>query len=318
MIKRCLFVAWAFCVPMFSVCADELSDAMSLYQSAQTICVGVSDDISKISGVAKVNTAGNAVGAVSAGGALVVGIKKASVDEELAKLEAEAKSILGVMCKDNNCEAEVIEKMSDKDFIERVREPLVKLSEVGVKMEQTSKKLGNWRTGLMAGSAATNIASAIVAGINKNQSDLIQRIQACNMAVAQLAPYKSRLINSGVNPLENPIVNKIDNVATWCKPIDVTEIEKIEKRMAVSMGTSIGGAVVGVAGVATSAMANSDKVRDDDTESGMKKEKNLNAASNVLAGVNVATGAVGAGVNISMISIAKKLIKQAQTCEEAF
>ncbi len=317
MLKR-IFIAGAFCMPLFCVNADELFDAMQLYQSAQTICVGVSDDISKISGVAKVNTAVNAVGAVSAGGALAVGIKKASVDEELAKLEAEAKSILGVMCKDNNCEAEVIEKMSDAALKERVMEPLLKMAKIAEKMEQASKKLGNWRTGLMAGSAATNVASAIVAGINKNQSDLIQRISACNSAVAQLATYKSRLIEVGVNPLENPIVNKIDNVSTWCKPIDVAEIEKIEKRMGVSMGTSIGGAVVGVAGTVTSAMANSDKVRDDDTESGMKKEKNLNAASNVLAGVNVATGAVGVGVNISMISIAKKLIKQAQTCEEAF
>ena len=164
--KRYVFAVGVFSMPLFCVNADELFDAMQLYQSAQTICVGVSDDISKISGVAKVNTAVNAVGAVSAGGALAVGIKKASVDEELAKLEAEAKSILGGVCETtSNCEAEIIEKMSDKDFVERVREPLVKLSEVGVKMEQASKKLGNWRTGLMAGSAATNVASAIVAGI---------------------------------------------------------------------------------------------------------------------------------------------------------
>ena len=64
MLKR-IFIAGAVCMPLFGACADDLSDAMSLYQSAQTICVGISDEISKISGVAKVNTAVNAVGAVS-------------------------------------------------------------------------------------------------------------------------------------------------------------------------------------------------------------------------------------------------------------
>ena len=181
-----------------------------------------------------------------------------------------------------------------------------------------SKKLGNWRTGLMAGTIGTNVATAIVSGLNRDQSELIQQITACNAAVAQLAPYKSRLIAAGVNPMENPIVNKIDNISTWCRPINVMDVEKIEKRMTATMGTGIAGAVIGVAGTATSASANSEKVRNDDSEAGKKKEKNLNTAANVLAGANVATGAVETGLSISLISLSKKLIQQAELCQGAF
>jgi hypothetical protein len=53
-------------------------------------------------------------------------------------------------------------------------------------------------------------------------------------------------------------------------------------------------------------------------EQDRKKKDNLNATANVLAGANVATGLVGTGLNVSLVTLAQKLIKQAERCESVF
>ena len=100
-------------------------------------------------------------------------------------------------------------------------------------------------------------------------------------------------------------------------------MEKIEKRMTGVMGTSIAGGVIGIAGTATSATANSDKYMNEQNrthlnEQDKKNKDTLNTTANVLAGANVATGLVETGLNVSLITLTKKLIKQAALCEEAF
>lgn len=162
----------------------------------------------------------------------------------------------------------------------------------------------------MAGNVATNVASAIIAGVNRDKSDLVQQIQACNEAVKNSAIIKQELQRAGINPLEHPIMQKMDSVNTWCGKLNAADVEQIENKMTAVMGTSIAGAVVGGAGVAVSASANSDKIRDGD------KEKALNTTANVLSGANVATGLVGVGLNVSMISTARNMIKQSELCEE--
>ena len=178
-----------------------------------------------------------------------------------------------------------------------------------------SKKLGNWRTGLLVGTTATNVASAIIAGLNRNQSDLIQQITACNTAVDKLRVARTAAINSGVDPIENPMINEFNTTIESCGALNVADVEKIEKRMTVVMGTSIGGAVIGAVGAGTSIAANKDSVRNDDTDAGKQKEKNLNTAANVSAGLATATGAVGTGFNISLITLTKKMLKSAEQCE---
>ena len=87
------------------------------------------------------------------------------------------------------------------------------------------------------------------------------------------------------------------------------------------MGTSIAGGAIGIAGTITSATANSDKFTDINSKSKLsdtekEKSKNLNTAANIMAGANIATGATGTVLNVSLITLAKKLIKTAQRCEE--
>ena len=55
-----------------------------------------------------------------------------------------------------------------------------------------SKKLGNWRTGLVAGSAVTNVAGAIIAGKNqKDNSELETMVKNCLSAVDVLSKCES-------------------------------------------------------------------------------------------------------------------------------
>lgn len=305
---------WAFLMFVLasvSGWADDLADARGVYEAVRIACADIPAELSRVSGGATAGVVVGATGTVVAGGALVAGIAKQDIDAEIGRL-------VDKMCAAGGCESGRIEQMSPDQFAQSVIVPMAEIAKKVKELTEKSKRLGNWRTGLMGGTIATNVAAAVLAGVNRDQSDLIQKIQACNTAVSMLVPYKNRLIASGVNPLQEPLVNKIDAVATWCAPINIQDVEKIEKRMGVVMGAGIAGAAIGVVGTATSAAANSDKVRDDDSQAGIKKEKNLNVVSNIFAGANVATGAVESGLGISLVQLSKKLIKQAELCVEAF
>lgn len=310
--------AFLYClIPSISYGAidDLIAEAQDTFNATRMVCSGISDEISKVSNVSKINTAVTGAGTAAAGGALVAGIKKSQEEEEIDRLVAE-------ICQAGGCTAEGVESMSNEDFFNNVMQPMAEIAELQERLER-SKKLGNWRTGLMAGTIGTNVASAILSGVNKNQSELIQHIQACNEAVKSVNDMSNKLKLEGVNPMENPIVKQLNTVGIWCNNMNVADIEKIEKRMAGVMGTSIGGAVIGIAGTATSASANSDKYMNEQnrlnlTEQEKNKKNNLNTASNVMAGANVVTGAVETGLNISLITLTKKLIRQAEQCEGVF
>jgi len=314
MLKKICTVLFG-CVVLTPCFADDavINDAENVFKAVRTVCSGISDEISKVSNISKANTAVTSVGTVAAGGALVAGIKKSQEEQEIDKLVEE-------ICQNNGCTPEGVAAMSDEEFFGKVIDPMSKIAELQTRIEK-SKSLGNWRTGLMAGTVGTNIASAIIAGINKDQSELIQHIEACNEAIKSVKNITSRLRAEGINPMEYPIAKKLDNVKTWCNNINVSDVEKIEKRMKGVMGASVAGGVVGIVGTATSAAANSDKytggknrvlLSDEDKQ----KKDNLNTAANVMAGANVATGLVETGLNISLISLTKKLMEQAGRCEE--
>jgi hypothetical protein len=151
--------------------------------------------------------------------------------------------------------------MTDERFFSNVMQPMAEIVELQKQLDR-SKKLGNWRTGLMAGTVGTNIASAIVSGVNRDQSELVQHIQACNQAIVSAGEMSERLKRAGVSPIDVPVADALGDVGALCGNINTADIEKIEKRMTGVMGTSIAGAVIGVAGTATSAAANSDKYMD--------------------------------------------------------
>lgn len=306
-------------LPAFADSSDDIiSNAEQIFEATRITCSGISDEIAKVANISKANTAVTAVGTVAAGGALIAGIKKSQEDEEIERL-------VKAICDAGGCSADGVEKMTNEQFFMNVLQPMAEIAELQRRAElqqriEKSKKLGNWRTGLMAGTIGTNLASAIMSGLNINQSDLVQHISACNEMIKSIPDMENELKRVGVNPNEYQVVKQLGSVRTWCNQIDVKDIEKIEKRMKGVMGTSIAGTAIGVVGVGTSAVANSDKYMDVDNKLNMnnkdkKKEKALNTTANVMAGANVATGAVETGLNISLITLTKKLIESAERCE---
>lgn len=291
---------------------DKIRMAEELYQAARITCLGISDEISNVSNISKANTAVSAVGTAASTGALAVGIKKSQEEEEIEKL-------IDQICEVGGCSAKKVQEMSDEQFFNEVLQRMAELYQLQKKIEK-SKTLGNWRTGLMAGTIGTNLASAIMSGININQSELIQHITACNEAIEGLEEIETELKKAGVSPIQVPVAKNINNARTWCNKINTKDVEKIENRMKGVLGTSVVGGAIGVVGTATSAAANSDKYMAVEnkvrlTESEKKTEHALNTTANVMAGANIATGAVELGLNISLISLTKKLIQQAERCE---
>lgn len=312
---RLLCIFFFMCA--FSAYADTNTElvqkAEQVFEATKIVCSGISDEIGKVANISKANTAVTAVGTVAAGGALAVGIAKSNEEQEI-------ESLITQMCANGGCTAEGVNAMSDEQFLLQVLQPMAQIAELQQKIDK-SKKLGNWRTGLMAGTIGTNLASAIMSGLNTNQSDLIQHITACNDMVKATSDAKQNLKAAGIGPTESQIVKKLSDIETWCNQININDIEKIEKRMKGVMGTSIAGTAIGVVGVGTSAAANSDKYMDTAnkvrlTEEEKNKEHALNTTANVMAGANTVAGAVETGLNISLITLTKKLMEQSNRCEE--
>ena len=312
-----------FCIILSSTCisafADDLSTAINsaeqICEATRIVCSGIADEISKVANISKANTAVTAVGTVAAGGALIAGIKKSQEEQEIEKL-------IDKICASGGCTAAGVNAMTSNQFLTNVLQPMAQIAELEKKIEK-SKKLGNWRTGLMAGTIGTNLASAIMSGINIKQSDLIQHISACNDMIKSVSVVEQELKRAGANPAEYPVVKKLDNIKTWCSEINTADVDKIEKRMKGVLGTSVAGTAIGIVGVGTSAAANSNKYMDVQNKMNLSatekdKEHALNTTANIMAGANVATGAVETGLNISLIKLTKKMIESAQRCEEVF
>ena len=207
-----MFIILFFIMGISPVVADETGDVVAnaeqIFDAVRITCSGISDEISKVSNISKANTAVTAVGTVAAGGALVAGVKKSQEEEEIDKLIEE-------MCARGGCDPDAVEKMSLEEFYNTVIVTFAKIDELREKIDK-SKKLGNWRTGLMAGTIGTNLASAIMSGLNINQSDLVQHISACNEMIQSVPDIERELKKAGVNPNEYNVVKKLssDNCAS--------------------------------------------------------------------------------------------------------
>ena len=157
---------------------QTLNDAL---RSTYTACVGIDEDLSDLKKMAGINTAVTAVGAATGIGATAVGIAKTSADqkaEELEKILAE----IAELSKNQPPMTEPEVKVFMSEFNNAYSVVLTSTEDIESELEKTtqkSKNLGNWRTGLMAGSTATNVAGAIIASTNKVDKDLEAQIKTC-------------------------------------------------------------------------------------------------------------------------------------------
>ena len=172
------------------------------------------------------------------------------------------------------------------------------------KLTQQSKNLGNWRTGLLAGSTATNIAGAAIAGTNKVSAGLKEQIDTCIKAVDDL---QQSMMQARLNGED---ITEAQSIVDACSEYKYVDVSKIDNRAKGAMISSVVGATTGLAGTITSATANSKDVRDGDSD----KEKNLNTTANVLSGVTTAASATATGFNAAQISAIKKVAEVAEKC----
>lgn len=287
--------------------ALSLDDAL---RATYTACVGIDDELSDLKKMAGINTAITAVGTAAGAGATITGVVKASTDQEIEELEKIMEEI-DEMSKN-------MEPMTEKEIMTFMEEfnrgydtELASTDAIETELEQLnakSKKLGNWRTGLMAGSTATNVAGAIIAGTNKVDEDLNTQIKNCLGAVGDL---RGAMMQARMNGQD---ISEAQSIVDACGEYEFADLGTINKRAtgaAISAGV---GATTGLVGTITSASTNSDNVRGDNTDAGKKKEKNLNVASNILAGTTTAASATATVFNATQIKAIKQVAEIAQKC----
>ena len=308
---------FAFIIPgIMCVIAANAADSLSgAIENVRAACGGISNELGDMKTKAGINTAVTGVGTVAGGVALGTGIAKSGVDAEIADLESEIERLRAANANTPVEQITIADPVTfNRDlgnFVATYSAQLQKRESELSELEQKSKTLGNWRTGMMATSTATNIAGAMVANTNKIRGDLKTTINECLASVKTLSNVRMQArIEKSATDAE---LQRAERIVSACDAWSTVDIDVINRR-ASGAATSAGvGAGLGIAGTITSASANSDATRGgDDT-----REKKLNTAANVLAGATTAASATATIFNATQISAIKRAATVADECEEA-
>lgn len=303
------FILSVLCASTGTLHADilPLNDAL---RATYTACIGIDENLADLKKMAGINTAITSVGTATGIGATVTGIVKSSKDAEIEELEKILEEI-DKMHQETTplTDAEFVTFMSEFNSVYNTtlnnKESIQ--SEID-KLEKQSKSLGNWRTGLMAGSTATNLAGAIIASKNTTDGEITEQIEACKVAVNNLRQSIVQARISGEN------ISEAEQIANACGQYEFIDLSKINTKAKGAMISSAIGTATGLTGTIVSASANTDNVRSDNTADGKQKEKNLNLTSNILAGATTAASATATVFNATQISAIKKVAEVATNC----
>lgn len=291
-------------VACFSASAQDVELDNALRETYMN-CVGIDDALHDMKVKAGINTAVTGVGTGLGIGAVATGIAKAKVD---ANIEQKYKTMenwtYGASAHTQVASGEdwLNEFKNSLNYKNNQQDPEI------IRLTQKSKKLGNWRTGLMVGSTATNIAGAALAGTNKVEKSLEEQIDNCKSSVKNLKKEITRAKFDGMD------VSEAKEIADICGEFEYVDSSKINTRATGGMTSSIVGASTGVVGTITSALANSNRIRNDDSESGQKKEKTLNTSANVLAAGATVASATATVFNAAQIKAIKDIAQVASAC----
>ncbi|MBR5625319.1 MAG: hypothetical protein IKW67_00875 [Alphaproteobacteria bacterium] len=281
----------------------SLNDAL---RATYTACVGIDDELSDLKTMAGINTAITSVGTVAGAGATATGFMKANNDKKLQeiieRIRKKEENLLGKATYSKQADWEAFfarfDNLTDAD-----KENLNSWKSEQEKLKDKSKKLGNWRTGLLATGAATNIAGAVIAGTNKVDADLKTQISDCVKSVSSL---RDSVVQARINGED---VSEAETIISACGEYEYVDVSKINKRAKGAMISSSIGAATGVTGTAVSAVANTDKNAEN-----AAKEKKLNTAANVMSVGSTATSAVATIMNATQIAAIKKVANVSEKC----
>lgn len=283
---------------------SALQNVNSKISAVQNSCSGIKSSLDTIFGLSVATTVSSGLGTVAAGGALAVGITKAVKDKKIEEKETELK-LLESRTQNLSDDPEELKKQLT-EILPQLEEDYVKLQKEISEDTKKSKTLGNVRTGLMAGATAISaVSTGTSLGATLTATKLAEKMMQCNADLQALKLAKSELEAEGETD------EKADKILSVCTGYDEANIKSLKSlATANAVVSGIGTATAG-AGTITSAMANSKKVRAGDK----KKEKSLNLASNILAGVTMGTSATSTTLSAVQISKAKKDSEMAEKCE---
>ncbi len=302
---RCFFAAMIY----FSCCgvagAVTLGDAL---RTTYTACVGIDDQLSDLKRMAGINTVVTGVGTATGIGATATGLVKASKDKQIAEIERLLQEIDQIQSAEESSELTTADKNQFLADFARYYDTALGATENYQaqldKLTQQSKRLGNWRTGLLAGTTSTSTAGAIIAGGNKVGADLQTQIDTCVTAVSDLRAAIMQARFDGVD------VTEATEIANACGEYEYVDITPINRR---AVGATVSGALgagTGLVGTIISGVANTDKTRDGDA----RREQNLNTAANVLSAGATAASATATVFNATQIAAIKKVANVATKC----
>ena len=209
---------------------------------------------------------------------------------------------------------EKIALLKEKPVLKKEISELEKELEV---LNVNSESTGNLRTGLMAGATVTSaVSTGTSIGATVNAEKLAKKMSDCNQKLYELKIAKSELEaleSSDKSAVE--IGENATKILGACTGYNKNNINTVKNKMTASAIISGIGTATGATGTITSAMANSKKVREDDSVKGKKKEKNLNLTANIMAGITTGTSLSTTVISATAIADAKKDSKMAEECE---
>lgn len=306
---RKFFIFLCLLCACISANAAEVLDLNTALQNTYKACVGIDDDLHDMKVLAGINTAVTGVGTGLGVGATATGFVKASKDKQvevkLDKLREIEQKNPGANSSDTEwqsfSESLQSELTTARQEIERYQAEIAELN-------KESKNLGNWRTGLLAGNTVTNVAGAVIASKTINKDDLQGQIDACISA--------TKVLNNAIMQayLNGEDTREAKQIYEACREYEYVDIGPINKRGTGAMVASSVGAGLGGIGTITSGIANRDKTRNDNSDSGKQKEKNLNTASNVLSVGATAASVTATVFNATQIAAIKKVAKVSEAC----
>ena len=286
----------------------SLDDAL---RATWTSCVGIDKEISELKTMAGISTAVTATGTASGIAATAVGAVKSKTDKEIDELIVELRQEYR---NENNGNAympgldEEIESFKTEFDKLWAEEAAIKSNEEFQKLDKKSEKLGNWRTGLLAGNTATNIAGAVISGTNMVDVNLQDQINTCVESVKTL---RKSIIQAHINGQDTA---EAEHIASVCGEFEYVDISAINKRAKGATVSSSIGAATGLAGVVTSAIANSDNVRQGLSQDDRKKNQNLNTSANALSIGTTAASIVATTFNATQIAAINKVATVSSEC----
>lgn len=294
--------------------ADENSGLAVAIQNAKSACLGISDRMSNMKTMAGINTAVTGVGTVTGAVALGAGVTKNKVDVVIEKWELALDEMIQKQQNEGTTFYRIDLTNIEKSYNEKVKSVDAIQSDIN-KATEVSKNLGNIRTGTMAASTVADTAGTLIALNNKVDDDLQVTIDNCIKSISALKTEHMRArVENTASEQDLAYADKIVNSCLDWRDVDLSSIGKRATGAAISSGA---GAVMGLFGTITSAKANSDSVRNDNSDDGKQKEKSLNTTANVLAGGTTVASGVATIFNATQISAIKRAVAAADKCEEA-